>query len=56
MILQMGSLTLPKLLSHSVLIHAMLSQFTSFSGKCEDILMCTGMCYLRVHAYAYVLG
>ena len=49
-ILQMGSLTLPKLLSHSVLIHAMSSQFASFSGRHGDILICTGICYLHMHA------
>ncbi len=55
-ILQMGSLTLPKLLSHSVLIHAISSRFASFSRKCGDILMRTGMCYLHTCVYAYVLS
>jgi hypothetical protein len=50
-ILQMGSLTLQKLLSHSVLIHAMSSRFASFSRRHRDILMRTGMCYLRVRAH-----
>ena len=45
---QMGGLSLQKPLSHSVLIHAVSSQFASSSRKHGDILMLTGMCFLCV--------
>jgi len=44
----MGGSSLQKSLSHSVLIHAVLSQFASSSGKRGDILTLTGMCFTRV--------
>src|SRR6266851_8650182 len=43
--LQMGGSSLQKSLSHSVLIHAVPSQFTSSSRKHGDILTLTGMCF-----------
>jgi len=39
-------------LSHSVLIHAVSSQFASSSGKHGDILTLTGMWFTRVCVYA----
>ena len=46
--LRMGGSSLQKHLSHSVLIHAVPSQFASSSRKCGDILMLTGMCFTCV--------
>ena len=46
--LRMGGSSLQRPLSHSVLIHAVPSQFAGFSGKRGDILTLTGMCFTRV--------
>src|SRR6266851_5007477 len=51
-ILQMGNLTLQKLLSYSVWIHAMSLQFASSSRKCGDILMRMSKCYTCMCVYA----
>jgi len=50
----MGGSSLQKSLSHSVLIHAVPSQFASSSRKCGDILMLTGICFTRICVCAWL--